>query len=163
MRRRLRRPGRPTQGGFALLEVLAFAAILALAVTVLQRTLLAAEASLMQARVEATVGRALRYHANLLLNCPYDLLPAEGETLLESGHAFRPWQAGSGTFEERLPYEVYVLRGLADAGTDAERSELRLRVSYQVPADASATSNALPERPRQREHPAIFRRPGGSL
>lgn len=156
------RLGVRSRSGFALLEVLAFAAILALAVTVLQRTLLAAEVSLMQARVEASVGRALRYQANLLVNCPYDLLPAEGDRQVDAGHAFRPFDAASGTYESRLPFAVWVTRQTTDRGSEAERSELRLWVEYRVPADAGAASNAVPA-PRRREHPVILRRPGSSL
>jgi hypothetical protein len=148
------------RGGFALLEVIAFAAILGLAVLMLQRTLLAAEVSLMQARLEAAVGRNLRFHANLLVNCPYDLLPAEGEQVLESGHAFRPYEALSGSYEDKLPFRVLVVRATSEAGTESERADLQLRVEYTAPADVSSGSTVLPT--RTREHPLILRRPPAS-
>lgn len=159
MRTGKRRGGGRRTGGFALLEVIAFAAILGLAVAMLHRTLLAAEVSLLQARTEATIGRALRFHANLLVNCAYDLLPAEGEQSLESGHSFRPFRTESGAYEERLPYAVWVARQTIDRGTEAELSELRLRVEYSVGADPGAAATSLPPA-RVREHPVILRRPG---
>lgn len=132
------------------------AVIMALLITALQRVLLSSEQALTKSRVEAEIGRTFRYHANILTNCPYDELPAEGTTALESWSALRTFE--SGAWVDRLPADIEVVRTITDAGSDAETSTLTLSIRFTNPAEASSLNNDL--QTRQRSHPAITRRPG---
>lgn len=138
-----------------MVEVLAMAVIMALLIAALQRVLLSSEQALTKSRVEAEIGRTIRYHANILTNCPYDQLPAEGTTTLESWSALRVFE--SGAWVDRLPADIDVVRSTTDAGLDSETTTLTLSVRFTNPADASSINNDL--QTRQRSHPAITRRP----
>lgn len=139
-RRRVRRARFAILGAGLIEAMLALAVVTACGASILVATEFSVRRNL-ATRIESRVGSILREHNDRALYLPYDRLPPDDKSEMETGNLYQPYLPGKG-LTQLYPYNVVWVVTRTNAGTEAEYADIILNLTYDRPnprADGTVT------------------------